>query len=791
MVRKFSKSLWLASAGVLGLAAVGGPSFAQSAADQSASAAPTGLGEIVVTAERRTTDVQHAALAITALSGDALLQNGVVNAQSLIEQVPGIYVTHGNPLPNIFIRGVGGGVVNAYHDPAVAYNIDDVYVARPYGNNTTYYDLDRVEVLKGPQGTLYGRNATAGAINVISKKPLLGRLEAEGNLQLGNYNDVETNGALNLPVNDVLAARVSFRTVRRDGYLSAGADDSDSQAARIRVLYKPSDTFNVLATASYFHDGGRGPGTVLLYTGVNGGASTQKYINPSNPWTSIPSTLLFPQHNITFVGLNRRNPSGLQVDPQNSFINNKQWLFTANATWNLGAVTLSVIPSYVRTPSDFLAIGGGMQQRILNDSKETTVEARLANNDSGRLRWIVGGYFLNEDQTASQTYLQNVGPITLNVNSTDRGYAAFGQATYSILSNFRLTGGVRFSEEEKTQNGNTVIPWDAFSGAACSGAGTTYTAQGVYTDPQLPTPFNFVPFTQSTCAVLNAGNLKFSNTSYKAGVEWDVAPRSLLYANVSSGFKAGGFNPGGPPTATSNHPATYLPEKLTAYAVGSKNRFWDNRLQFNAEAFYWEYKDANIPAAQNINPAGFAFSVLNGDAHIWGVDTDTSWLVTRDDRLTLGLVYTGSRWDKYVLPATVGVQGNGSPITIIPGSNLTGKIRANTPEWSGTAGYNHTFNLKDDARVVFDAVSHFESSAWTGDNRTTTLGLRPAYHLTNLTLTYWAPGNRWSAGAFVDNVENADVFTGAATSNVLLGGAFGTLLPPRTYGVRFSAKVGG
>jgi len=139
----------------------------------------------------------------------------------------------------------------------------------------------------------------------------------------------------------------------------------------------------------------------------------------------------------------------------------------------------------------------------------------------------------------------------------------------------------------------------------------------------------------------------------------------------------------------------------------------------------------------------------------------------------------------------VGVQGNGSPITIIPGSTLTGKVRANTPEWSGTAGYNHTFPLKGDARVVFDAMSHFESSAWTGDSRTTTLGLRAAYHLTNLTLTYWAPNNRWSAGAFVENVENSVVLLGAGTSNVLLGGAFGTLLPPRTFGVRFSAKVGG
>ena len=705
--------------------------------------------------------------------------------------MPGLYVTHGNPLPNITIYGVGGGVVNAYHDPAVAYNVDNVYVARPYGNNATYYDLDRVEVLKGPQGTLYGRNATAGAFNVISKKPVIGRLEADGTAQIGNYNDYETEGALNAPINDQLAARVAFKTVHHDGYLTGGQDDADSQAVRARLLYKPSDTFNVLATASYFHDGGRGPGSVLLYTGVNGGPSTQKFINPSNPWTEVPGNLLFPQHNITFVGLNRRFPSGLQVDPQNSFMNNKQWMVSAEANWVMNGITLTVIPAYVRTPSDFLDIGSGQQQRIFNDSKETTLEARLANNDPGPLKWIAGGYFLNEDQTASQSYLQNVGPIILNVNSTDRSYAGFGQATYSVTPTIRLTGGLRYSHEDKSQNGDTVIPWDAFAASACSGAGTIYTKQATYTDPLLPPPFNFVPFNQSTCDVANAGHLTFSNVSYKAGAEWDIAPRSLLYVNFSTGFKAGGFNPGGPPTATSTHAATYLPEKLTAYSVGSKNRFWNNRLQFNAEAFYWQYKDANIPALQNINPAGFAFSVLNGDAHIWGVDTDTSFLLTPADRLHLGLVYTSTRWDSYVLPAALAVQGNGSPLTIIPAQTLTGQTRANSPPWTGTVGYNHTFTLPRDARLVFDAMSHLEDTTWTSDNRTNTLGHRSAYHLTNLTLTYAAAGNRWSASAFVENVENSVVLLGAGTSNVLLGGAFGTLLPPRTYGVRFSAKFGG
>lgn len=791
MTRFLARTDLLASVAALGLLTCGSSAWAQTSGPAAASPAPTGLEEVVVTAQRRTTDVQHVPMAISAIAGDTLVQRGVINAATLVEDVPGLYVTHGNPLPNITIYGVGGGVVNAYHDPAVAYNVDDVYVARPYGNNSTYYDLDRVEVLKGPQGTLYGRNATAGAFNVISKKPVIGALEAAGNLQLGNYDDVEAEGAFNAPINEQLAARVAFKTVRHHGYLSGGQDDADSQAARVRLLYRPTDTFNVVVTANYFHDGGRGPGSVLLYTGVNGGPSTQKFINPSNPWTEVPGNLLFPQHNITFVGLNRRFPAGLQVDPQNSFLNNKQWMVSAEANWVFNGVTLTVIPAYVRTPTDFLDIGSGQQQRILNDSKQTTLETRLTSNGSGPLKWIVGGYFLNEDQTASQSYLQNVGPIVLNVNSGDRSYAGFGQATYSVIPTVRLTAGLRYSYEDKTQNGDTLIPWDAFAGSACSGPGATYTAQGTYTDPQLPIPFNFVRFTQSTCDVLNAGHLTFSNVSYRAGAEWDVAPRSLLYFNFSTGFKAGGFNPGGPPTATSNHAATYLPEKLTAYAVGSKNRFWDNRLQFNAEAFYWQYKDANIPALQNINPAGFAFSVLNGDAHIWGVDTDTNFLLTPDDRLRLGLVYTGSRWDRYVLPAALAVQGNGSPLTIIPGQNLTGQPRANTPEWSGTAGYNHSFALPGAARLVFDAMAHFESATWTSDNRTNTLGFRQAYHLTDLTLTYFAPNSRWSAGAFVDNLENAVVLYGGGTSNVLLGGAFGTLMPPRTFGVRFSAKLGG
>lgn len=335
-----------------------------------------------------------------------------------------------------------------------------------------------------------------------------------------------------------------------------------------------------------------------------------------------------------------------------------------------------------------------------------------------------------------------------------------------------------------------TLTWDAFAGSSCSGAGTIYRAGATYQDLLLPSPLNLSRFVDSTCEVANGGLLKFSNTSYKAGFEWDVGPRSLVYANVSSGFKAGGFNPGGPETATSKNSATYLPETLTAYVFGSKNRFWSNRLQFNAEVFYWDYKDANIAAAQNINPAGIAFSVLNGDAHIYGVDTDTRLLVGRHDTLSLGLVYTKGVWDRYILPAAVGVQGNGAPITIVPANNLTGRPRSNLPKWNGTFSWNHTFNLNNDADVIFTTMTHFEAGTWTSDNRTNFLGHRPKFARTDLTLTYWAPGGRWSAGAYVDNVMNTVVLNGASTSTALLGGAFGSLQPPRTYGVRFTAKVG-
>lgn len=213
---------------------------------QSETAADSGaLEEVVVTAQRREESSQRAAVALTALAGSAIADAGITNAAGLTAMVPALQInsTFG-PTSAFRLRGVGNIVTNSLGDPAVAVNIDGVFLARPTSVQGLFFDLGRVEVLKGPQGTLYGRNATGGAVNVISAKPKLGELGGFAEVEYGNYSNRRLSGALNLPAGSINAFRLATQIIDRDGYYSDGTGDDKSQSVRLRFAHVPSDIWS-------------------------------------------------------------------------------------------------------------------------------------------------------------------------------------------------------------------------------------------------------------------------------------------------------------------------------------------------------------------------------------------------------------------------------------------------------------------------------------------------------------------------------------------------------------------
>ncbi len=236
----------------------------------------------------------------------------------------------GGGASQIYIRGVGDFAASALSNPAVAVNVDGVYISRPQGVNSNFYDLARIEVVKGPQGTLYGRNASGGAVNLITNNPRFDGVHGNLSATLGNYSQRQFEGALNLPLSGTVALRGAFSINDRDGYLSDGTDDEDRKAARVRLLWQPSDDLSVLFNVDGAKEEGRGPGYVQLPRQGN-----------SDPWRSASS----PQANGILAGT---PPIGFLVAPigTDSFRDNQFWNVSAELNWDFGPATLTLLPAY-------------------------------------------------------------------------------------------------------------------------------------------------------------------------------------------------------------------------------------------------------------------------------------------------------------------------------------------------------------------------------------------------------------------------------------------------------------
>ena len=712
------------------------------------------LTEVVVTAERREVNLQRAALAITAIGG-AEVEHAVSRPEELTTLVPAIYVAPSGGMTQIYVRGVGNLGGTSFAEGAVAFNVDQVYVGRPTALDAVYFDLERVEVLKGPQGTLYGRNATGGAINVISRKPELGRFGVNASLDVGSFKLIKASAAVNVPLSDTVAARLAVQRVKHDGYLSDGYNDQDTLAARGHLLFKPTEGFSALLSLDYAQLRGQGDGYVPSFR------TCGDWCGPSDPSNralekvgGFAAIILAP------------NDDGV------GFQDNKFWSVTADLEWKLGTVGLSVIPSHRSAKIDTLIYPSLFRGRVLDQSKQDSLEVRLASNDSGRARWVIGGFYYDEDIEGDYGYSHGLALQAQRVqpNITNKSQALFGQLTYSVSDSFRLTGGLRYTEDKKTLSGLQRC----FSGILC----------GAPVGSGLP----------GTSIVL-AGSDKWTDSSYKAGIEWDVAPQSMLYANVSTGFKSGGFFP-----AALN--PSFKPEKLTAYALGWKSRLADNRVQLNAEAYHWDYKDHQeshvgttcvAATGSTCTTFGNVFLTENvGTSRIQGLDLDAAFVLTDADRLDLSVGYLDAVATSFVynVPASAPPSALIACARIPAGPVITvdcsGIQMPRAPQVSGRLGYEHSFRLDDGGAVVL-ALSHYRSASYWASIDYIPGTQQPAYGKSDASLTYQAPGGHWTLGAWINNIEDKAV-AGVAGVKLFANTPGIQLRAPRTYGLRLTAQ---
>lgn len=721
------------------------------------------LTEITVTANRIEQNIQRTAVPIEAFSAGDITRAGVIQPEDLSSIATGVNVSTGGNYPQIYIRGVGNYASTTYAEAAIATNVDDIYVSRPWAVRGEYFDLQRIEVLKGPQGTLYGRNASGGAINLITARPQLGKTDGYVEGDAGNYHLFDNTAAVNLALSNTVAVRVAGNVVRRDGYLTTeGTDDQKSQSGRIHLLYEPGPDLSLLLTGFIDDEADRGAGQTL------------------RPWLGGTDPL------VTKVTLANTEPPGfLLLTPQNdSFDRVRVDGVSAEMTWNFGPAALTIIPAYSYADhSDRYYVATYGITEYENDA-QTSVEIRLSNR-SHAFRWVLGSYFFNENQAnqpGQDLLIADAGISAERVptfSSNSRSYAGFGQATYSITEKFRVTGGIRYTHEGKSQEGRA----HSYGSSPCSpGELLAIDSPSPFLSCELPVPLS--------------GTVSFNNVSWKAGLEYDVAPNSLAYASVSTGFKSGGFYAAPPPN-------TFKPEKVTALELGSKNRFMDNQLQLNLEAFYWRYLDHQESYLGPTSiPGYFTFIVANaGRAESAGGELDVEYQPTPVDHFVIGAQYDHTKYNSYTFsypteyfgpPATgCAVSGIFSPANPFQTINCAGFQLVRTPSWTGHVGYSHTFGLSNGGAITPGVRAQLSSGYYTA------IDFLPGeyqagFALLDADLTYTPQEGNWSVALWGRNLTNHAIFTQMFRSpfvnNALAGpGGLieGAIRPPRTFGLQF------
>lgn len=732
---------------------------AQAQSSVSASAEPahadTAIADIIVTAERRQSTTQKAPLTIQVLTAEDIQKAGVSDVAGLQRVTSGVQVGQNGGSTQVFIRGVGSFAATPMTVPGVAFNVDGVYVGRPEGTGGNFYDLARVEVVKGPQGTLYGRNATGGAINLITNEPRLGATTLDLSLAGGNYNFVHASGAINLPLGEDAAVRGAFNIVHRDGFLSDGSNDDIQQSARVRLKWQPSDTVSLLLNADYSHLGGKGFDYVYL---------------PRRPGSD-------PYEAPTSDAANaykRSLPGGAAVDdikPDNTQ-NIELYNFSGQLDWELPFATLTVIPAYRHVSANYIThFGARLEVHSIYEQK--TLEVRLGNSSS-ILNWVIGGYYYNDKTPRGDSFARSnafLNQFNVSQPKTEAG-AVFGQATITVADGLRLVGGLRYTSENKKFTGSSLN--------RTTGALRTF-----------------------------VGERTFNKVTYRVGAEYDFSPSNMFYATYSTGDKSGGFS-------ASSSPNEYDPEELQAFEAGFKNRFLNGLLQLNLSGFHWKYKEIqdSRPAVDSSGALGFA-TFNSGDATMYGGTLDLVAKPTSADTLALSAEYNHSKYDSfaYLTPAPFfrpGAHGCPSSGPFLPGQALPYPVRgssvnpyplpafttncagfqvARVPKWSGTASYAHEFGLSSGATVTLDGSVTYASARWLTidfiqaerDN---------AYTIVNANLTYTSPDKGLSIGLFGQNLTKSVYYSGAVQNASITGLVAANIGAPRTYGVRANFKFG-
>jgi len=750
------------------------------------------IPEVYVTATKRSTSLQKTPVAVTAISAAALDDNHVQTIQDVVNLVPGFSATtqgdHG--VITMTLRGVGNDSAKTeYADPEVGTFVDGVYSPRPEGATALLFDLEGIEVLRGPQGTLWGRNSTVGAVNMQTAKPAIG--SSSGYLEggLGKFSRMGVRGAVNIPVSDNFAMRFAYVHEQRDGYVdyqtppniplaqqqAAAApaiaawnaanptrpiafqpintalfkqggqkyNAQDQSAARLSFLWELSPQLHWNLSYERYMDRGT-PGMNLMQTPRAG----------QDFWSALIDTAPSLKRDSNSV----RTRVDYAISPDVSLAYIGGWSsYRGSSTYDQDG---GVLP-----PTSFTT-GGSAQANdtVSSKYKNYTHELELQSVGKKDVDWLLGVYYASENNgirfdipIMNGTHQGTVGwqGSFIQPKETVESKAVFGQSTWNVNDSLHLTGGLRYTDDTRKNIGGTGNGW-----------------AGNPNVPQIPINPSVNPFDPASGFQTNdrnSGKFTGSKVTWLARVSYDIDKNSMVYGSVSTGYKSGGLQDGGKP---------YGQETLTNYEIGSKTTFLGGALRWNNAAYYQKFKGFQFSAPVTNPDGSHSLSTYNAEgAKIWGLESELAARIASNGRLQLTATYINTE-----LGFLVGGSNDYTlPVCTVPGIStcldVTGNDMPHAPKFATQIQYSHGFTLAS-GKITPRISTHYETSSWLSVFNLGDPDRQKAYTRTDLGTRYESSKN-WYVDVFVRNVEDKKIKTSAQNPQGIWQAQY---LPPRTYG---------
>lgn len=761
-----------------------GTAQAQPARVQQAAAGPD--EEIVVTARRRAEDPQKVPIALGVFGGAALERAGISGLNQLKEQAPGLQIIGANARnTNVNIRGLGSsvGLVNDGLEGGVGVYIDDVYYSRSGQALFDLIDLDRIEVLRGPQGTLFGKNTTGGALSIYTRKPNLSDREMFGEVTVGDHGDYQLRAAASVPlVEDRVAARLTVAQSWLNGFshnrfTDQRSDDISNFTGRGQLVIRPVDDVTVRLIGDY----GR-----------------QRVQNPNAPTAQVLTTNIAgnPIPNGFYARAARTGYVLPTIDPfarvgdldARTQANMSQWGLSGNVNWDMGGHSLTSITAYrewnwkpmvdADTTSLPVITAAGLTSR----QHQFTQEMRLSSTGDRKIDYVLGlfYYFQNITSNAIVRYgsaaplwifpgevpftraqqeagLVGFGATGLAVTKT-RSYAAFGQATWHITDALRLTGGLRYTRE--TKDGD-------FAQEVGGGVDLSTLPTAVAVGAQAVR--NNFAVARGYSARTKEGKLSGSvNLSYQ------ITPAIMTYANYARGFKSGGVNT---VDLAPGVPTTVAPEKITAYEVGLKSRLFDRMATLNIAAFWTE--NENFQASLQDFARNLTYIANVGTVRSRGIETEATFRPNEHLSAYVSAAYTDAVYKSYTdAPCPLEYQGTGQTIC-----NLSGTALPGVSKWSLAGGGEFSYPIGAGLTLFYIGADYsYRTNFYSAPNRAAFSRIG-GYGLTNGRIGFRAENDRWDFSAWARNLFDTKYFTIKNAAAFNTGQIIGFLGNPRTIGV--------